>query len=65
MLDFYMWSNGLFYIFINWNWLEFSQKLGEDCVLLNNNKWKDIFCKICLFFFCEKIIGDNIIYILI
>lgn len=54
-----MWSNGLPYIFTNWNQSEPSQKPGEDCVLSHNNKWKDTSCKIRLPFLCEKIIGDN------
>lgn len=54
--DLYMWSNGLPYIFTNWNQSEPSQKPGEDCVLSHNNKWKDTSCKIRLPFLCEKII---------
>ncbi|XP_052701321.1 macrophage mannose receptor 1-like [Crassostrea angulata] len=57
--DLYMWSNGLPYIFTNWNQSEPSQKPGEDCVLSHNNKWKDTSCKIRLPFLCEKIIENQ------
>lgn len=60
-----MWSNGLPYIFTNWNQSEPSQKPGENCVLSHNNKWKDTSCKIRLPFLCEKIIGDNTTHLLI
>ncbi|XP_048736074.2 macrophage mannose receptor 1-like isoform X1 [Ostrea edulis] len=50
----YQWSNGLSYLYTNWNKSEPSQKLGYDCVLSHDNKWKDMPCKSRLPYLCEK-----------
>ncbi|XP_061172826.1 macrophage mannose receptor 1-like isoform X2 [Saccostrea echinata] len=53
----YQWSNGLPYLYSNWNQSEPSQRPGEDCVLSHNNKWQDRSCKINLPYLCEKNLG--------